>query len=487
MTEKKKTRYRVNKAKLARAIAILACLIVFVVGGITTAIDLISKDSGEPLISITQEPTKQDNAKVLALSNLSSGSDSYSIIDANEVYKVNVRSPKTGIERIDTQLSSYIEQEANQFARKCGTEIGEKRSELTIKYDISKVEDKLISVCFYKTEIVTPAYTPIESSRSYVFKADGEFVSESELFTGDYEAFFNGKIAESIGDASQFTGANFHPSILFSKESITLVFESAGENGKLSIPISEAARYIADKFKAVYGIGGEIESGEDNDDEEGTSAPIPQVSIDPSIDPSKPVIAFTFDDGPNGATTKRIVDALKKNGARATFFIVGNRVNSQKQYDALQAAIDAGCEIANHTYSHAKLTKISVSEMKEEIEKTNTVLEDKLGVRTHLLRPPGGFTNDEVKSNVKYPIIKWDVDTEDWKSRDKDAVVAEIKKSVKDGAIVLMHDLYQSTAEAVEEILPWLVEQGYQVVTVSELMEIKGIEMERGKVYFGAN
>ncbi|MBR2222941.1 MAG: polysaccharide deacetylase family protein, partial [Christensenellaceae bacterium] len=162
-------------------------------------------------------------------------------------------------------------------------------------------------------------------------------------------------------------------------------------------------------------------------------------------------------------------------------------IGSEKQIDAMQYAVEAGCEIANHTWSHAKLTKLDSEGIKEEIEKVNDALEDAIGIRTSLLRPPGGSTNEETLKAIKYPVIKWDVDTRDWESRDADAVVEQIKANVQDGSIVLMHDLYKSTAEAVEKILPWLIEQGYQVVTVSELMQIKGVEMERGVVYYSAN
>ena len=254
------------------------------------------------------------------------------------------------------------------------------------------------------------------------------------------------------------------------------------------IPIAEAYNHITDEYK-IFDVN-EEDIPDENED------PIIDVEDDPftntadipeGIDPTKPVIAFTFDDGPNGSTTKRIVDALKEHGARATFFIVGDRIGSEKQIDAMQYAVEAGCEIANHTWSHAKLTKLDREGIKEEIEKVNDALEDAIGIRTSLLRPPGGSTNEETLKAIKYPVIKWDVDTRDWESRDADAVVEQIKANVQDGSIILMHDLYKSTAEAVEKILPWLIEQGYQVVTVSELMQIKGVEMERGVVYYSAN
>ena len=103
------------------------------------------------------------------------------------------------------------------------------------------------------------------------------------------------------------------------------------------------------------------------------------------------------------------------------------------------------------------------------------------------MRPPGGsFNNSTVKNNVGAPIIMWSVDTRDWESRNSSKIVSNIKNNVCDGSIVLMHDLYDSTASATETIVPWLVNNGYQLVTVTELMDAKGITMQNGTAYYSA-
>ncbi|MBP3940750.1 MAG: polysaccharide deacetylase family protein [Christensenellaceae bacterium] len=486
-------KYRVNRQKMGRFIAILCCLVVFAAAGIVALSGGFKKgevpeESAEPSVS---------GAAILQLSDIESEDTQLSAIETSEKYKLYITSPNTGNEAIDLALSSRVDTLTNRFISECDVE-QQGRSELTIKYDLAKVMDKLYSVCFYITEKKFPLYETVESCESYIFDAQtGKAISNADIFTEEYNGFFNAKIAESVAEengtsAEAYSNINFHASVLISDDSICLVYPQDTSEGrslkKHFIPIAEAYNHITDEYK-IFDVNEEDIPDENVD-------PIIDVEDDPftntadipeGIDPTKPVIAFTFDDGPNGSTTKRIVDALKEHGARATFFIVGDRIGSEKQIDAMQYAVEAGCEIANHTWSHAKLTKLDREGIKEEIEKVNDALEDAIGIRTSLLRPPGGSTNEETLKAIKYPVIKWDVDTRDWESRDADAVVEQIKANVQDGSIILMHDLYKSTAEAVEKILPWLIEQGYQVVTVSELMQIKGVEMERGVVYYSAN
>lgn len=203
------------------------------------------------------------------------------------------------------------------------------------------------------------------------------------------------------------------------------------------------------------------------------------------VDPTKPMIALTFDDGPSNSATTRILNVLEKHNARATFFVVGSRVDSYKSQ--IKRAYDLKCEIGNHTYNHKTLTKLSVDGVKSELSATDKKIKAITGVSPVLMRPPGGsYKTDTVRKNTPYPIIMWSVDTRDWESRNATAVVNHIKSHAYDGAIILMHDLYDSTAAATEIVVPWLISQGYQLVTVSEMMEVKGIKMQNGVAYSSA-
>lgn len=199
------------------------------------------------------------------------------------------------------------------------------------------------------------------------------------------------------------------------------------------------------------------------------------------INPKKKMVALTYDDGPYTPVTNQILDVLEEYNGRATFFVVGSRVSTYKDCIKREAAL--GCEIGNHTYNHTILTSVSASTIQSEISKTNDAVKKITGKAPAIVRTPGGAVNSTVRANVKYPMFNWSVDTLDWKNRNSSSVVSSIKNNVRDGSIVLMHDLYGSTGDATEVIVPWLVKNGYQLVTVSELMAVKGIDVEKGQLY----
>ena len=202
------------------------------------------------------------------------------------------------------------------------------------------------------------------------------------------------------------------------------------------------------------------------------------------IDPKKKMVALTYDDGPYTPVTNQILDVLEEYNGRATFFVVGSRVSTYK--DCIKREAKLGCEIGNHTYNHTILTSVGASTIKSEISKTNDAVKKITGQAPTIVRTPGGAVNSTVKANVAYPMFNWSVDTLDWKYRNSSSVVSSIKSNVRDGSIVLMHDLYGSTGNATEEIVPWLVKNGYQLVTVSELMAVKGIDVQKGQLYNSA-
>ncbi|MBQ7118122.1 MAG: polysaccharide deacetylase family protein [Clostridia bacterium] len=199
------------------------------------------------------------------------------------------------------------------------------------------------------------------------------------------------------------------------------------------------------------------------------------------VDPSKPMVALTYDDGPHPVNTHRILDALEKHGARATFFVVGSRVTDYK--DCLERQAELGCEIANHSFSHTTLSVSKDKTVREEIEKTDALIEKYSGQKPVLCRAPGGSVGKAAKLTDR-PFIHWSVDTLDWQSRSCSKVVSHIRKNVRDGSIILMHDLYGSTAEASEIIIPWLISEGYQLVTVSEMLEARSGGADGGKIYY---
>ncbi|MBR3057858.1 MAG: DUF4214 domain-containing protein [Clostridiales bacterium] len=194
------------------------------------------------------------------------------------------------------------------------------------------------------------------------------------------------------------------------------------------------------------------------------------------------VIALTFDDGPYTPVTFRILDALKPYDGHATFFVVGNRVDPYSE--CVIRAVNQDCEIGNHTWNHTTLTKISGDSVAKQINDCDSAVYNLAGVHTKVMRPVGGSYNNTVANNVGRPMIIWSVDTNDWKYRDSNHVINEILNNVRDGDIILMHDIYETTAAAVEYVVPELIERGYTLVTLSELAEYKGIDLKAGEAYF---
>ena len=200
-----------------------------------------------------------------------------------------------------------------------------------------------------------------------------------------------------------------------------------------------------------------------------------------TIDPNKKMVALTFDDGP-GRYTQEIVDCLKKNDAKATFFVLGCNVDAYQK--SMKNADKIGCEIASHTYNHHNLTRLSAAEIQKEVKDTDAEIKRVIGKNPTLLRTPGGSVNTTVKDNVGTPIILWSIDTLDWKTKNRDKTVSAVVNNVQDGDIVLMHDIHKSTKEAALILIPRLKEMGYQMVTVSELAQYRNWQLKKGNVYY---
>ena len=197
------------------------------------------------------------------------------------------------------------------------------------------------------------------------------------------------------------------------------------------------------------------------------------------IDPSKPMVALTFDDGPDVQVDGVLMDELEKVNGRATFFVVGQRV--EKFPEDIKNTVERGHEIGNHSYDHdIHLSSKGQDYIRNEFDKTDDAVEKAAGVRPALVRLPGGNISNDVKAVVKKPLIFWSIDTEDWRSRDAEKTQNSILSQVKDGDIVLMHALYLSTAQACKTVIPELHARGYQLVTVSELIHFRGQDVQGG-------
>jgi peptidoglycan-N-acetylglucosamine deacetylase len=191
-----------------------------------------------------------------------------------------------------------------------------------------------------------------------------------------------------------------------------------------------------------------------------------------SVHVDGPYIALTFDDGPNATLTPKLLDLLAARRLKATFFVVGQ--NAADHPDILKRAVREGHEIANHSWSHPNLGKMSDDAVRHELQKTDEAIVAAIGKRPTLLRPPyGSITANQkrwINAEFGYRIIIWDVDPLDWKRPGPSVVTARILKETKAGSIVLAHDIHPPTIEAMPATFDQLMKKGFKSVTVTELL-----------------
>lgn len=181
-----------------------------------------------------------------------------------------------------------------------------------------------------------------------------------------------------------------------------------------------------------------------------------------------PMVALTFDDGPDRVYTSKLLDGLSERGVKATFFLIGKNIEGNE--DLVQRMNDEGHIVGNHTYNHILLSKEPVDIDHEEVEQTNNKIYEVIGKMPTYIRAPFGARNKELEEEIDMEMILWDVDPEDWKYQNKKRIVSHVMKNVKDNDIILLHDIYEPSVDAVLEIIDRLQAAGWQFVTVDDLM-----------------
>ncbi len=268
------------------------------------------------------------------------------------------------------------------------------------------------------------------------------------LATTVEQALKNQEGAEKIQDVALFPQPkwNHFSNFALTKETINFYFNDLkeGQAPVISIKRSDINDILQDDFKGY------------------------------TVDPSKKMVALTFDDGPSGEVTPDVLATLEKYNAKATFFMLGQQV---KAYPELTKEIaERGHEIGNHSWSHPVLPSLSDARIKEEVLNTNAIIKETIGSEPTVFRPPYGAVNDKVRKHLTSPVILWDVDTLDWKHRNPAQLLSIVQTYTHDRSIILMHDIHRSTADGLDAVMKVLHDQGYQFVTVSELRAVEAAE-----------
>lgn len=192
-------------------------------------------------------------------------------------------------------------------------------------------------------------------------------------------------------------------------------------------------------------------------------------------------VALTFDDGPKAATTAPLLDGLAQRGVKATFFLIGEQIPGNE--DLIRRMAAEGHQIGLHTLHHVKLQGRNRADLDEELGREQRALADLLGQEAFYLRPPYGLWDEGLRRYAQGPIILWSVDPEDWNQPDAARVTQHILTHVKDGDIILLHDIYPESVEAALAAVDALREEGYWFLTVEELLTVRGITPTAGEVY----
>lgn len=428
--------------------------------------------------------------------------DIESIIEYGTNGLVGAHYPVFGKSNIDSINKELVTQYIKEFKDELKSNTSRNKDykyELSIDYEAHSAPNNLISLIFN-----------ISENGSYLAHPDVKIVTKVYDLSNDSEVkldnIMNGEYLEYISQISERhfiadeTYKNSIDSELFRKgiypslenyshfilkeDKIVFIFEKyqlfSGNFGAPSVEIAytELKDYLKPNLLEVF-------TREENPSKIEIDIDKAKADIVVSkreIDPNKPMIALSFDDGPNKNTTIPILDTLKEYDSVATFFILGNRVSNN--VNILERMLEEGSEIGNHSYNHKELTKLSSQELREQIRKTQDAVIDHTGIELKLMRPTYGSYNDDLKSKIEMPLILWSVDTVDWQSRDAKKVTDHVLANAKDGDIVLMHDIYDSTAEAVKSLVPELIDRGYQLVTISELFESRGESLKDGQIYY---
>ena len=393
----------------------------------------------------------------------------------NEENGIAIEYPFFHIEEVDQEIQTYLKNTTTSFTN------NHQNEQLIITYEIVHYSQQTVSIIFTeKTTAQNKEKTlkhilNIDLKDGAIIQLDDLFISEcdylsilsdiayNELKNSEDIHLSNKELAEATAPAQ----ANFQEFILMNKAIVFhLILGDHIADTQLNISKQLFEGMLRDKY-----LSAELNKDMIDDiAQPNMITELPKKEI--QIAPDQKVIALTFDDGPKKGTTNIILEALKKYDAHATFFVLGSMAERNPQL--LREMAEQGHDIGSHTWNHPLMTKLSEKEMIQQINQTKSLINEITGKEPTLFRPPYGAYNQTVKDHLgNAEVILWDVDPEDWKYRNKDHIVKAVMNRAGDGKIVLMHDVYQTSAEAAVEIMDQLTAQDYKIVSVSELLEIQ--------------
>lgn len=275
---------------------------------------------------------------------------------------------------------------------------------------------------------------------------------------------------EIINDGTEPTSENFDSMFIVDDGTLTITFDKyqvgAGSDGLVSIeiPLEEISDLLTPEVRDIFSIALPTKTPPSIK----IPAPVqPQVIYDIDCAVMK-CVALTFDDGPS-VYTNTLLDTLATYNVPGTFFVLGR--SAKIQPDTIARIVADGHELGNHSWDHKDLRTLSDADIDTQLRRTDDLIDSIVGVRPRYLRPPYGVMNSAVRSYVDVPIILWIVDPEDWRRPPQEELIRQMTEPVRNGYIILAHDIHQPTVAAVPKVIATLQAKGFTFVTVSDLLE----------------
>lgn len=383
-----------------------------------------------------------------------------------------VHYPQTESEVFNDVVLQYITEAKEDYLLSMKKNKDKKTTgELTINLETFPYQDHYYSFVLTKTLYLGGANHVVSTKTFFFNNETGEAINIQTLLQND-----NNNLTTLAAYVRKDLQQNLELKDQLNNDELLKVTEPKWENFNRFAIIDDSIHFYFDEYEIASGAAG---------------APIVKLAlslINPllasdfqiameTMEPTKPVspgdpnakrIALTFDDGPHPKVTEQILNTLDKYHAKATFFMLGSRV---KHYPNIARDVLArGHEIGNHSWNHPVLTKMPMEQVLKEYTSTANEIELAISQGATVFRPPYGATNDDINAKIPVPVVLWSIDTLDWKHRNSQLLLTYIKKNMHNNAIVLMHDIHQSTADGLDAVLAYLQSEGYEFVTVSEIL-----------------
>ena len=402
-------------------------------------------------------------------------------VDAYENYVISVIYPETEIAPLNEAITTWVDETVDTYKKDAAEdEKSREIAELSVSYDSYNINERTVAVKLSGTYLSPSASDPDHIIKTFNFDIENQKVMGiSDIIKDEgLEALKNAVISKS-GMAAEDADDALLNHFIVNKESLDMILlkgkypVTLEETKVISVPYSELGNIFADSF--FY-----------KPPQTSTPAPVPVPAPVTPIGPTTStggVIALTFDDGPS-VHTDRLLNIFSTYGGKGTFFVVGNLIGGKE--DTLRRIVNEGHEIGGHSWSHKQLTRISDAELTDQLVMTRNRILEVTGFDTKIVRPPYGSYNQNVKAKgeeLGLTYVNWSIDTLDWKYRNATTVYNHIMKYANDGAIILCHDLHKTTVDAMEMAIPKLIESGFQLVTVSELLATPEQPLVPGMLY----